>query len=43
MNAPQADFVIFPPRWLVAENAFRPAWYYMNIMSETRLPQQLTK
>ena len=21
------DFVIFPPRWLVAENTFRPPWY----------------
>ena len=28
------DFVIFPPRWLVAENTFRPPWYHMNIMSE---------
>jgi homogentisate 1,2-dioxygenase len=29
-----ADFVIFPDRWLVAENTFRPPWYHMNIMSE---------
>ena len=29
-----ADFVIFPPRWLVAENTFRPPWYHRNIMSE---------
>lgn len=28
------DFVIFPPRWMVAENTFRPPWYHMNIMSE---------
>ncbi len=28
------DFVIFPPRWLVAENTFRPPWYHMNVMSE---------
>lgn len=28
------DFVIFPTRWLVAENSFRPPWYHMNIMSE---------
>ncbi len=28
------DFVIFPPRWLVAEESFRPPWYHMNIMSE---------
>jgi homogentisate 1,2-dioxygenase len=28
------DFVIFPERWAVAENTFRPPWYPMNIMSE---------
>ncbi|MDF1719924.1 MAG: homogentisate 1,2-dioxygenase [Minwuia sp.] len=28
------DFVIFPPRWLVAEDTFRPPWYHMNVMSE---------
>ena len=28
------DFIIFPPRWLVAENTFRPPWYHRNIMSE---------
>ena len=28
------DFVIFPPRWLVAENSFRPPWYHRNFMSE---------
>ena len=28
------DFVIFPPRWLVAENSFRPPWYHRNAMSE---------
>lgn len=28
------DFVIFPDRWLVAENSFRPPWYHRNIMSE---------
>ena len=28
------DFVIFPPRWLVAENSFRPPYYHRNIMSE---------
>ena len=22
------DFVIFPPRWLVAEDSFRPPWYH---------------
>ncbi|OBT81704.1 hypothetical protein VE02_09990 [Pseudogymnoascus sp. 03VT05] len=29
-----ADFVIFPPRWLVQENTFRPPWYHRNTMSE---------
>lgn len=28
------DFVIFPPRWMVAEDTFRPPWYHRNIMSE---------
>ncbi len=28
------DFVIFPERWMVAENTFRPPWYHMNVMSE---------
>ncbi len=28
------DFVIFPDRWLVAEDTFRPPWYHMNCMSE---------
>ena len=28
------DFVIFPPRWMVAENTFRPPYYHRNIMSE---------
>jgi len=28
------DFVIFPPRWLVTENTFRPPWYHRNLMSE---------
>jgi homogentisate 1,2-dioxygenase len=28
------DFVIFPERWSVAENTFRPPWYHRNIMSE---------
>ncbi len=28
------DFVIFPDRWTVAENTFRPPWYHMNVMSE---------
>lgn len=28
------DFVIFPERWSVAENTFRPPWYHRNLMSE---------
>jgi homogentisate 1,2-dioxygenase len=28
------DFVIFPPRWMVAEHSFRPPWFHRNIMSE---------
>jgi homogentisate 1,2-dioxygenase len=28
------DFAIFPERWLVAENTFRPPWYHRNVMSE---------
>jgi homogentisate 1,2-dioxygenase len=28
------DFVIFPPRWMVAENTFRPPWFHRNYMSE---------
>lgn len=29
-----ADFVIFPPRWAVAENTFRPPYFHRNCMSE---------
>ncbi|KAK3384630.1 homogentisate 1,2-dioxygenase [Lasiosphaeria ovina] len=29
-----ADFVVFPPRWLVGEDTFRPPWYHRNTMSE---------
>jgi homogentisate 1,2-dioxygenase len=28
------DFVIFPPRWMVGEDTFRPPWFHRNIMSE---------
>lgn len=28
------DFVIFPPRWMVADNTFRPPYFHRNIMSE---------
>jgi homogentisate 1,2-dioxygenase len=29
-----ADFVLFPPRWMVAEDTFRPPWFHRNVMSE---------
>ncbi|XP_063386983.1 homogentisate 1,2-dioxygenase [Cydia fagiglandana] len=29
-----ADFVIFPPRWSVQEDTFRPPYYHRNCMSE---------
>jgi len=29
-----ADFVIFPPRWMVSEDTFRPPWFHRNVMSE---------
>jgi len=28
------DFVIFPPRWQVTEDTFRPPWFHRNLMSE---------
>lgn len=28
------DFVVFPPRWLVAEHTFKPPYYHRNCMSE---------
>ena len=28
------DFVIFPPRWMVAEHTFRPPFFHRNCMSE---------
>lgn len=28
------DFVIFPPRWIVADETFRPPYFHRNIMSE---------
>ncbi|MBI1362827.1 MAG: homogentisate 1,2-dioxygenase [Proteobacteria bacterium] len=28
------DFVIFPPRWMVAEDTFRPPYFHRNLMSE---------
>ena len=29
-----ADFVVFPPRWQIAEDTFRPPWFHRNVMSE---------
>ena len=29
-----ADFVIFPPRWSVAEDTFRPPYFHRNVMAE---------
>ena len=34
IGAPNVDFVVFPPRWQVAEDTFRPPWYHRNAMSE---------
>ena len=28
------DFVLFPPRWMVAEHTFRPPWFHRNFMNE---------
>lgn len=28
------DVVLFPPRWMVAEDTFRPPWFHRNVMSE---------
>ena len=28
------DFVVFPPRWLVGEDTFRPPWFHRNVASE---------
>ena len=33
-GAANVDFVIFPPRWMVAEHTFRPPWFHRNVMSE---------
>ncbi len=33
-GASNVDFVIFPPRWLVAEHTFRPPWFHRNAMNE---------
>ena len=28
------DFAIFPPRWMVGEDTFRPPWFHRNVMTE---------
>ena len=28
------DFVVFAPRWRVAEHTFRPPWFHRNVMNE---------
>lgn len=33
-NTPNVDLVIFPPRWMVTNDTFRPPYYHRNIMSE---------
>ncbi len=33
-GAANVDFVIFPPRWLVGEDTFRPPWFHRNVMTE---------
>ncbi len=33
-GAANCDFAIFPPRWMVAEDTFRPPWFHRNAMSE---------
>ncbi|MCG3160443.1 MAG: Homogentisate 1,2-dioxygenase [Acidobacteria bacterium] len=33
-GAANVDFVIFPPRWMVAEHTFRPPYFHRNVMSE---------
>ena len=34
LGTANCDFVIFPPRWMVAEGTFRPPWFHRNVMSE---------
>lgn len=34
MNAPLCDFLIFGPRWDVAQNTFRPPYFHRNCASE---------
>lgn len=34
LAAPDADFVVFAPRWLVGEDTFRPPYFHRNVMTE---------
>jgi homogentisate 1,2-dioxygenase len=34
LGVANVDFVIFPPRWIVAEHSFRPPWFHRNFMNE---------
>ena len=34
LGVANVDFVIFPERWMVAEDTFRPPWFHRNVMSE---------
>jgi homogentisate 1,2-dioxygenase len=36
--APTCDFVIFPPRWMVAEHTFRPPWFHRNVHERVHGP-----
>ncbi|WP_326538307.1 homogentisate 1,2-dioxygenase [Pseudorhodoferax sp.] len=33
-GAPNLELAIFPPRWQVADDTFRPPWFHRNMMSE---------
>ncbi|KAM7251015.1 hypothetical protein ACFE04_022898 [Oxalis oulophora] len=33
-GVPLLNFMVFPPRWFVAEHTFRPQYYHRNCMSE---------
>jgi homogentisate 1,2-dioxygenase len=34
LGVANVDVVVFPPRWLVGEDTFRPPWFHRNIASE---------
>lgn len=33
-STPNLELAIFPPRWMVASDTFRPPWFHRNVMSE---------